>query len=82
MENAAAHPYFLPQFNHGWKIRMTGKILTALTLLALAGCGGTPPANWATANDDPALKPPVQIITTDGRTFTCQAAPGAVCVQP
>jgi hypothetical protein len=50
-------------------------------LLGLAGCGGQPPAHWATANDDPALKPPVQIITPEGNTISCQAGPGAVCVQ-
>jgi len=56
------------------------QMLILLAVLCLAGCGG-PPVHQLAANDDPALKPPVKIITFYGNTITCQAAPGAVCVQ-
>jgi len=62
---------------------MTSRILRFALLLALAGCAAPPPGTKApvTANDDPALKPPVTITSLYGNKFTCQAGPGAYCVQ-
>jgi len=59
---------------------MVKQILIFSLFLALAGCGGPPPAQSA-AQQDPELKPPVKIIGPDGNVINCQAGPGAFCVQ-
>jgi hypothetical protein len=58
---------------------MKRRKLIFLVILGFASCGGPPVTHQPIVN--PALKPPVKIITPYGNTITCRAGPGAVCVQ-
>ena len=60
---------------------MVRTLFVLVTILCLAGCGRPSANQQADLGYNPALKPPVNIITPYGNTITCQAGPGAVCVQ-